>query len=404
MQVDFKRLTVVSALGLSQLIAFGTSLYLLTALSGPIGKETGWSLGWVVGGYSVGTMISATVSALAGRYVGAGQGRFVLCISSVLFAFGLTLITCAPNLGVYMLAWVVMGLAMGTGLYDVAFGTAGRLFGSSARAAIIQIALWGGFASTVFWPLSHLIESHWGWRLACLAFASLHLVICLPLYLFVVPKPADAAPVSVRLRPVVKPEGEEWAIYLALGVVVTLEMAIVATIAVHMHAILTGRGLSLAAAVALSATVGPSQVFARLMELTLGRRWPPYVSLVLGVVGMTAGIALIAGFAGLSLPALVLYGAGLGIVSITSGTVPLAVFGSERYPALMGRIRRVGSVIQALAPFAAAALLSRFGTMSLLYALLALSVLCLTTGVFLARRSHLHLTGCDHRKAAGTSM
>ncbi len=391
MQVDFRRLTIVSALGLSQLIAFGTSLYLLTALSGPIVGETGWSLGWVVGGYSIGTLISATVSALAGRYVGAGQGRFVLCISSVLFALGLILIACAPNLIVYMLAWIVMGLAMGAGLYDVAFGTAGRLFGPSARAAIIQIALWGGFASTTFWPLSHLIESHWGWRAACLVFASLHLVVCLPLYFFVVPKPVDAAPVSVRPHPAAKPQGAEWVIYLALGVVVTLEMAIVATMAVHMHAILTGRGLSLAGAVALSAIVGPSQVFARLMELTLGRRWPPYVSLVLGVVGVTAGIALITVFAGLSLPALILYGAGLGVVSITSGTVPLAVFGPERYPPLMGRIRRVGSVVQALAPFTAAALISRFGTTSLLYVLLVMSAACLVIGVFLARQSHLHL-------------
>ncbi|MBW8735103.1 MAG: hypothetical protein JF571_12530, partial [Asticcacaulis sp.] len=293
MGIDVKRLKVISALGSGQLIAFGTSLYLLTALAQPIARDTHWDLAWVVGGYSIGTLVSATVAAQAGRFVGAGQGRLMLCLSALLFAGGLSLIALSPNLIVYCLAWAVIGCAMGTGLYDVAFGTAGRLFGTTARAAIIQIALLGGFASTVFWPLSHLLEGHFGWRATCLVFAALHLVVCLPLYALAVPVPIDAAP--VKGSPLPKAHlviGEGW-LFTAMGVVVTLEMAVVAVMAVHMHALLTGRGLSLAAAVSLSTLVGPSQVGARLVELTVGRRWPAYLSLVSGVVAVTLGIVLI---------------------------------------------------------------------------------------------------------------
>ncbi|WP_443747443.1 hypothetical protein [Asticcacaulis solisilvae] len=385
MGIDTRRLRIVSALGLGQLIAFGTSLYLLTSLARPIARDTHWDLAWIVGGYSIGTLVSATVSAQSGRFVGAGQGRLVLCLSALLFAAGLGLVAISPNLPIYCLAWAVIGTAMGTGLYDVAFGTAGRLFGATARAAIIQIALWGGFASTVFWPLSHALEGVIGWRATCLVFAALHLAVCLPLYAFAVSVPPDAAP--VRGAPLPRAQvavGEGW-LYAVMGGVVTLEMAIVAVMSVHMQALLTGRGLTLATAVSLSALVGPSQVGARLLELTVGRRWPAYLSLVSGVVAVTAGIVLISLVPAMALPALMLYGAGLGVVSITSGTVPLLVFGPERYPPLMGRIRRIGSVVQAFAPFLAAALLTRFGVPALLGILLAMAAICLAASLILAR-------------------
>ncbi len=391
MQLDWQKLKVVSALGICQLIAFGTSLYLLTALSKPIVAETGWNFAWVVGGYSIGTLVSATVSAQAGRHVGAGQGRLVLSISSLLFAAGLALIASSQNLIMYVAAWGVMGLAMGSGLYDAAFGTAGRLFGSTGRSAIIQIALWGGFASTTFWPLSHFLEVQYGWRPTCLIFAGIHLCICLPLYLFVVPKPADALPVTRHVHAPVHVHGIEARIYFALAVVVTLEMALVAVMSVHLHAVLTGRGLTMAEAVTLSAMVGPSQVVARIMDLTLGRRWPPYASMLAGIAALTVGIVLITAVTGLSVPALVLYGAGVGVVSITSGTVPLAIFGPERYPPLMGRIRRLGSVVQAAAPFAAAGLLAQFGVMTLLSMLIGMALISLGFGVYLARQSHAFL-------------
>lgn len=391
MRVDWQRLKVVSALGVGQLIAFGTSLYLLTALSKPIVADTGWNFAWVVGGYSIGTLVSATVSALAGRYVGAGQGRLVLSASALLFAAGLTLIAVSQNLIMYVAAWGVMGLAMGSGLYDAAFGTAGRLFGATGRAAIIQIALWGGFASTTFWPLSHGLEVQFGWRTTCLIFAGIQLCVCVPLYLFMLPRPPDAAPVARHSVPAVTVHGIEARIYTALAVVVTLEMALVAVMAVHMHAVLTGRGLSMSEAVALSAMVGPAQVVARVLELTLGRRWPAHASMLAGIAALTSGIILITATSGLSIAALVLYGAGVGVVSITSGTVPLAVFGPERYPPLMGRIRQLGAIVQGGAPFGAAWLLGKFGVMALLLALIGMALMTLGVGVYLARQSHASL-------------
>ncbi|MDC7674742.1 MFS transporter [Asticcacaulis machinosus] len=386
------RFTVVSGVGLCQLIAFGTSLYLLTVLAVPIVRDTGWSLGWVVGGYSIGVLVSAAIAPLAGRYIGAGYGHYVLAASSLLFASGLATVSLSEHLIIYVAAWAVMGLGMGAGLYDSAFGAVGRIFGQSARSLIIQIALWGGFASTVFWPLSEYLQVNFGWRVACQVFAALHLIVCLPIYLWLLPRPKDAtAPNDVSALAKITPEPNERAIYIALGFVITCEMAIVAMMSVHMHTILQSRGLSSTAAVALSALVGPSQVVSRLVELTIGRRWPPYLSMTLGVLGVAAALGLIIFGTGLNTPALIIYGAGLGVVSITTGTVPLAIFGPVRYPLLMGRLRRISLGMQAVTPAIGAWILTHIGMNMLLSFIGGLSLLCMVVCVYLAQLCRRHV-------------
>jgi hypothetical protein len=72
---------------------------------------------------------------------------------------------------------------MGAGLYEAAFATLVALYGNRSRGAVTGITLIAGFASTVGWPLSTFMESHVGWRGACLAWAALHLILGLALNL-----------------------------------------------------------------------------------------------------------------------------------------------------------------------------------------------------------------------------
>ena len=50
------RLVVISALGVVEILAWGSSFYLPAVLAGPIAADTGWPLAWVVGGLSVGLL------------------------------------------------------------------------------------------------------------------------------------------------------------------------------------------------------------------------------------------------------------------------------------------------------------------------------------------------------------
>ncbi|MCP1549383.1 MULTISPECIES: MFS transporter [Methylobacteriaceae] len=365
-----RRWPVISALGVVQILTWGSSFYLLSVLAAPMTQDTGWPFGWVIGGLSLGLLVAGLVSPRVGAFIGEHGGRPVLAFAAIALALGLTGLALAPNVAAYLAAWLLVGLGMGTGLYDPAFATLGRLYGAEARPAITTLTLWGGFASTVCWPLSAFLIEQVGWRGTCLAYAGLHLSVTLPLVLLVIPKP----PIRIVTRlaganPAIRLEGRERRAFLLMAGVLTLGGTVMAMVSVHLITLLQARGVALTSAVAYGALIGPAQVGARIVEMAgKGRHHPLWtltaamILVVLGVAMLTAGLPLV----GL---ALVLYGAGNGIYSIARGTVPLALFGPERYAALVGRLARPGLVAQALAPSVGAVVLAQGGA-NATYALL----------------------------------
>ncbi|WP_079253316.1 MFS transporter [Roseomonas mucosa] len=373
------RLAVVSAIGTAQILAWGSSYYLLAVLAGPIAADTGWPLTWIMSALSIGMLVSGLVSPRVGRLIDRRGGRPVLAGSAVLLSVGLLLLGVAPSLPVFVLAWVVLGLAMGAGLYDPAFSTLGRLYGEQARSDITHITLFGGFASTVCWPLSAFLVDHLGWRGACLTYAAIHLVVVLPLYVFGVPREAAASPPAPTAARTAAgsgrvPASQRYA-FAMLAAGFTLAAVIMTVISVHLLTLLQSQGLALAAAVALGALIGPSQVGARVLEMLLGRKAHPIWSLVASSMLVAVGLGMLVGAPGVAAAGIVMYGMGSGIRSIARGTVPLALFGKEGYAVLMGRIAMPTLIAQAASPFLGAWLLGRFGTSTTLAVLCGAAVL-----------------------------
>lgn len=362
--LDRPRHLVVGALGITQILAWGCSYYLPAVLAQPITSSTGWPLSWVIGGLSLGLLVSALVSPRVGRAIDAIGGRLVLACSSCLLATGLTILAVAPSLPLYFAAWALIGAGMGAGLYDAAFSTLGRLYGVEARSAISALTLWGGFASTVCWPLSSWLLESVGWRGACLTYAGLQIAISLPLHVFAVPSsPARDGVSGASPRPAASTSAKRPQMPLVLlGSILVLTAMITSVVSVHLLTLLRARGLDTAAAVSLGALIGPSQVCSRIIEMRAGRAlhpiWTMHAATALIAVGL---LYLASGLAGLVV-ALVLYGLGNGIYSIARGTLPLALFGPEGYGALMGRLALPALLASALAPSLGAFLLEVGGT------------------------------------------
>ncbi len=346
-------------------MAWGSSYYLLAVLAAPIAADTGWPLSWVVGGLSVGLLAAGVVSPIVGRAIANRGGRPVLAASACLLAAGLLLLSLAHSLPVFLTAWLVIGLGMSAGLYDSAFATLGRLYGEGGRSAITALTLFGGFASTVCWPFSAFLETHLGWRGACLTYAGIQLTMALPLYLFGLPREPRPAVESVNraardATSVPAPEPGR-AVFPLLACSVTLASMISTVFSVHLLTVLQGKGIALAAAVGLGALVGPSQVGARAIEMLIARHHHPILTKLTSVLLVALGLALLWAGGSLITLALVFYGAGIGLESIARGTLPLAVFGPDRYPVLMGRIAMPNLMAQAIAPALGAGLLSILG-------------------------------------------
>jgi MFS family permease len=368
---------VVSALGIFEILAWGSTYYLPAVLALPIATDTGWPLSWVISGLSLGLLVSAAVSPRIGAVIGQRGGRPVMALGAAVLVPGLTILGAAPNLAVFLSGWVVIGLGMGMTLYDPAFATLGRIYGAHARSAITRLTLWGGFASTICWPLSALLVQHVGWRGACFAYALLHLTISLPLALRFLPRALRDSGGEHRDSPGLIAAPTAQRTFVLLAILLTLMGTIFGMVSVHLLTLLQSRGETLAGAVAIGALVGPSQVGARLVEMAGRGKHHPLWTLRAAVILITVGLCLLALDTQAVLIAVMLYAAGNGLSSIARGTVPLALFGPIAYGGLVGRLARPALAAQAVAPTLGAALITYGGPSTMLICLVGLSLTAL---------------------------
>jgi predicted MFS family arabinose efflux permease len=296
---------------------------------------------------------------------------------------------------------------MGAGLYEAAFASLVRLYGRDSRNAITGITLIAGFASTVGWPLSGLMNSHWGWRGACLGWALLHLGLGLALnaslpraptlqtaaragepggpdcspdgsqegraatatttaatghaYIHAAPAAAATADTTSPLTP-----AEQRRASWILAGVFAVTWFISTAMAAHLPGLLQAGGVTLALAVGVSALVGPAQVAGRLLEFGLLRRLHPLLSARLAALAHPLGalVLLLVGPAA-ALGFALLHGAGNGILTIAKGTLPLALFGAQAYGARQGLLMLPSRIAQACAPWLFGLAIERWGLATL---------------------------------------
>lgn len=353
----------VAALGTAQTLAWASSYYLPAMLAAPMARDLGVSTPTVFAAFSAALMVSALLGPRAGAAIDRLGGRPVLMGTSVVFAAGLAGLGLAQGPVGLFAAWLVLGIGMGSGLYEAAFAALVRLYGKEARATITGITLIAGFASTVGWPLSTFLEAQVGWRGACFAWAGLHLIIGLPLNALLPRAPGVEAASKPLLAPATGAQRSSLLPTLVLSFVFAATWFISTAMAAHLPRLLQAAGVSLAGAVLVGALIGPSQVGARLLEFGLLRRVHPLLSVRLAAAMHPLGVAI---FAIVGVPAAavfgVLHGAGNGILTIAKGTLPLVIFGPQGYGHRQGLLMVPARIAQALAPWLFGLALDRWGS------------------------------------------
>jgi len=352
----------VARLGTAQTLAWASSYYLPAMLAAPMARDLGVATPTVFSAFSVALIVSALLGPLAGRAIDRHGGRPVLVGTNLLFAASLAGMALAQGPVGLFAAWVLMGVAMGSGLYEAAFATLVRLYGQGARGAITGITLIAGFASTVGWPLSAWMETQWGWRGACAGWAALHLLVGVPLNGWLPhadttkkpPPPSADEPVAATSAPAA-PAQSAAAHPLLTTVLLSFVFAVTwftsTAMAAHLPRLLQASGTSLQAAVALAALVGPAQVAARLLEFGFLRRLHTLLSAQLAAAAHPVGAGLLMVLGGPAAAVFtLLHGAGNGILTIAKGTLPLVLFGPAGYGARQGLMMVPARVAQAFAP------------------------------------------------------
>lgn len=371
---------MVAALGTAQTLSWASSYYLPAMLATPMAADLGIGAPTVFAAFSMAMVVSAAVGPWSGRMIDRHGGRPVLMVTNLVFVAGLLALASCTDTRTMFAAWAVMGLAMGSGLYEAAFSSLVRLYGHGARNSITGITLIAGFASTVGWPLSAWMASRYGWRGACVGWALLQLLVALPLNASLPRPPATppldepaagpdatshaaantAAPPDTSATSADGPSTRWTAVALALVFATTWFVS--TAMASHLPRLLEATGASLAVAVGVGALIGPAQVAGRLLEFGFLRRMHPLLSARLATLAhpVGAGVLLLAG--PLAAPAFaVLHGLGNGILTIAKGTLPLAFFGPQGYGARQGWLMLPARIAQAVAPFAFGLALDAWG-------------------------------------------
>lgn len=354
---------VICGLGITQIIGWGTTYYALGALSQEIAAETGWSTALIFGAFSASLLLSGIVSRASGRLVDRKGGRLSMVVGSLLSALGLVLLGLFPHPITYVIGWLVLGIAMRFATYDAAFASLTQITGRDARRAISYLSLFGGLASTVFWPVSHYLGLSIGWADTLLVYAALHIVICLPIHWAVLGEAQgerDAHHEAAASSAVLDDRDRRTAMVL-FGAALALNGLVFSAISAHAVPLFSSLGFGGEQAVLVAALIGPSQVASRLGEILLGRRLS---AMHLGLMAfglLPLAIALFAGL-GFSWPAAILfallYGASNGLVTIAKGAVPLMLFGPKGYGEVLGAITAPSLVLNAAAPLIFAVMLN----------------------------------------------
>jgi len=371
------RRAVVTALGISQTLAWASSYYLPAILADSIGASIGVPRSWVFAAFSAALLIAAFAGPAVGRIIDRRGGRGVLALSNGVLAAGLIVLAAANGPFALFAAWAILGVGMSLGLYDAGFAALAALYGDDARGPITGITLFAGFASTVSWPLSTFLNDAVGWRETLLVWAAINLVIGLPLNLSLpvptrVARPARTAAPSIGWKP--------YREMFLLAFVFAAAWFVTGSMAAHLPRLLERAGATPLQAIAAAALVGPAQVAARTVEFVILRRSHPLISARIAALLHPIGAAVFVVIGPSAAAAFaVFYGAGNGLLTIARGTVPLAVFGPHGYGERTGLLGAPARAAQALAPLAFGLLLDVMGVSAILVSV----ALCLASFVAL---------------------
>lgn len=380
--IDPHKLRIISLIGLAQVIASASSQYLPAVIASPGGKALGISPTMFFVGVSVALVTSAIVGPTVGRMVDRLGGRPMLMLSNVFYAIGLGLLSMADGVTMIVLANVIMGCALAAGQFEAAFATLVRLFGKDSRNAITGITLIAGFASFVGWTVSVQVLDLWGWQGVCRFWAAVHLFIALPLHALIPnAKPVDtvppkkssehknsqkSSPPTSYQRHASPPIQSNRTKGLLLAYVFAANAFVGMGLMMHLPGLLQVFGVSMAAAFTIGSLVGPAQVLGRLGDFFVMRRWHPLVGTRLAALTHPVGAALMLVFGTPFAAAfVVLHGTGNGVLIMSRGTLPLAIFGPLGYGRMQGWLMLPAKLAQACAPFLFGMALTHWATATL---------------------------------------
>lgn len=363
---------IAGALALTETISWGVLYYAFSVFLVPMQDELGWSLATLTGAYSLALLLSGLCAPLVGSWLDRHGPRLLMTAGSGLGAVAVLMWSRVDSVVVYYLTWAGIGVAMSATLYDPAFTTLAHWFRRHRNRAMLIVTIAAGFASTIFLPLSGVLAERLGWREALAVLAAMLAIGTIPLHAAVLRRRPEDLGLQIdgdevgttvtpsRLGHVDEPgttlhDAVRHASFWLLTVAFVLQMFSTVAVSIVLIPYLTDRGEDPAFAATVTGLIGAAQVLARIFSTAMGERVSA-VTLTAGVFALQAvALAVLIGWQahGGILAAVLLLGAGRGVVTLMRAQLVADFYGRSHYGAINGTLALFLTVAGALAPICA---------------------------------------------------
>jgi len=370
---------VTTCAGLSQLINWGISFYMPGTFAHAIMLTTGWSPSFIYGGLTLAMLIMAAISPFTARLLALFGGQRLLMTGTLLIACGCFMLSLSTTKIIWIAGWSVIGIGMRLSLYDALFAVLVGLYGPAARRVISQVALFGGLASVVFWPLGTLLLEWMSWHTAlciygCTGLLNASLLRAIPDR----QSPRKTQVHSVSQCTTARLPAILYALFIALMTFISNGTS------THLPELIANFGLP----VTVGMLWGMGQTGARLLDVISGQRLTPaHLAVITSLlIPLCFLLALTANYAPVAIAGFALgYGAVNGLMTVVKATLPLQLFNPEQYAERTGLLLIPGQLLAAISPFAWAWLGSHSGVGGTLWFSLSLGVVIAILALALAK-------------------
>jgi MFS family permease len=362
---------IVAALAVTQTIGYGVLYYAFSVFLIPMARDLHATNAQIAAALTLSILIAALCAPLVGRRLDARGGRGLMTAGSLLGAVAVLAWSRVENLPQLYAVFAAIGVACAMVLYESAFAVIVSWFDGPTHArgranALLAVTVVAGFASSIFLPLTGLLVERYGWRHALVVLALIYGVAAIPLHALVVRRrtPTEQEPARAQERAEIVKAATRRRPFWLLVIAFTANGGAVAVIAVLLITYLVHLGHAPVLAATLAGLLGVLSVTGRLITTGLQTRMP--AALIAATIFAFQGVAaVLLPLVGRTVPgaigAVLLFGLGFGIASITLPHLLVGRYGTAAYASLSGRIAAFSVADKALAPLGAVALAQAAG-------------------------------------------
>lgn len=381
----------IAGLSIDQLVAWGVLYYAYTVVSAPIAAELGASRLTVAAAFSLCLLVAGWTARQVGPVLDERGTAVAMRAGAIAAPVVFVAIAAVGDVAGLLVAFAALGAVHALTLYEPAFRTVVDWCPDErARSrAMLLLTSVGGFASTVFLPLSGWLVAHVGWRTAVAILAGIVAVVLLPLR-FLLPLPRRGR-IRAQAPRVARTRSET---VLATGL--ALHALASTGVFVYLMWFVVEQGSTLTRAATIAALAGAAQVPGRLASGPLRRAigGAAFLPALLAVQGV-ALFGAVAASGPITTGCVLVFGAASGMMTLERATVLVEWYGGATFGARQGRLGAATSTARAVSPFLVEAG-HRIATYAAMFAVLGLVlVLSAATCAAAARARRREALGAD---------